>query len=64
MESLSHPNIIKLIEHNQNGVYKRKSGKDEEVMYLVMELATGGELLDLLNASGRFSESVARYYFR
>ena len=33
-------------------------------MYLVMELATGGELLDILNASGRFSEPFARYYFR
>ncbi|XP_051130529.1 CBL-interacting serine/threonine-protein kinase 7-like [Andrographis paniculata] len=50
-----HPNILKLHE-----VMATKSK-----IYLVMELAAGGELFARLNRSGgRFSEPTARRYFR
>ncbi|KAJ8558046.1 hypothetical protein K7X08_004812 [Anisodus acutangulus] len=48
-----HPNMIKLYE-----VMATKSK-----IYLVMELAPGGDLLSKLNRRGRFSYSTARFYF-
>ncbi|XP_059302439.1 CBL-interacting serine/threonine-protein kinase 4-like [Lycium ferocissimum] len=49
----SHPNIIKL-----NEVMATKSK-----IYLIMELAPGGDLFSKLNRRGRISYSTARYYF-
>ncbi|KAK6138707.1 hypothetical protein DH2020_027550 [Rehmannia glutinosa] len=49
-----HPNILKLHE-----VMATKSK-----IYLVMELAQGGELFAKLNRCRRFSESTARKYFQ
>ncbi|KAL8485081.1 hypothetical protein ACS0TY_027396 [Phlomoides rotata] len=49
-----HPNILKLHE-----VMASKSK-----IYLVMELAQGGELFAKLNRCRRFSESTARKYFQ
>lgn len=33
-------------------------------MYYVMELAPGGDLLDLTNARGKFSEKFVRHYMK
>ena len=33
-------------------------------MFIVLELASGGDMLDILNASGRFPEPLARHYFK
>ena len=54
LHSLNHPNIIKLYD-----VYKAN-----ENMYLVMELAEGGELFNKLADGGALSENVARKYFQ
>lgn len=48
-----HPNIIKLKE-----VLATKSK-----IYLVMEIATGGDLQAKLNRHGKFSDSISRFYF-
>ncbi|OIT31263.1 PREDICTED: CBL-interacting serine/threonine-protein kinase 7-like [Nicotiana attenuata] len=48
-----HPNIIKLDE-----VLATKTK-----IYLIMEIATGGDLYAKMNRRGRFSDSTARYYF-
>lgn len=34
------------------------------VLYAIIQLAQGGEVFDFLSVTGRFSEPVARYYFR
>jgi serine/threonine protein kinase len=34
------------------------------VIYIVLELATGGELFDYVAIGGRYSEEVCRFYFR
>ncbi|XP_009774160.1 CBL-interacting serine/threonine-protein kinase 7-like [Nicotiana tabacum] len=48
-----HPNIIQLDE-----VLATKTK-----IYLIMEIATGGDLYAKLNRRGRFSDSTARFYF-
>ncbi|XP_049396934.1 CBL-interacting serine/threonine-protein kinase 7-like [Solanum stenotomum] len=53
MSRLNHPNIIKL-----NEVMATKSK-----IYLVMEIASGGDLHAKLIRHGRFSDSTARFYF-
>jgi len=49
MKMMDHPNIIKLFE----------SFEDHRNIYLVMELATGGELFDRIIESGHFTEVQA-----
>lgn len=57
-----HDNIIKPMEFG-NDLYTSSSGKQRVVMYIVFELALGGELMNFIQSSGRFSESLARYFF-
>lgn len=54
MRRLNHPNILKLHE-----VLATKTK-----IYLVMELATGGELFTQLTRRGRMKEATARLYFQ
>ena len=64
MSHLNHPNIVNFMEYNQDGVDEKKNGTKIPVSYIVLELATGGELFDYVATTGRFSENVARYYFQ
>lgn len=64
MKDISHPNIINLLKSTNKGVLTKANGESREgVVYLTLELATGGELFDFIAQSGSFSEPVARYYF-
>ncbi len=63
MSHLNHPNIVNFIEYVQDGNEKKRNGREVPVQYIVLELATGGELFDYVAMTGRFSENVARYYF-
>lgn len=53
METLHHPNLIRIFE-----VIESFSKH-----FLVMELAPGGELFQVISTNGRFSESEAKYFF-
>jgi serine/threonine protein kinase len=46
MSHLSHPNILNMIEYSKEGTIKKSDGRTEEVIYIVLELAQGGELFD------------------
>lgn len=60
-----HENIINLVEYNWDGVCKRSSGSEKEVLYVVLELAEGGDLFDYIFTVGKgFPENVARLYFK
>jgi len=63
MSSLSHPNIVNLIEFIESAEYVKKNGLKYKVLAIVMELVPGGELFEYVADSGRFSETVARTYF-
>jgi serine/threonine protein kinase len=64
MSKLSHPNIVNLIEYSKEGVVEKSNGAKKNVIYIVLELATGGELFDYVATTGKFNERIARFYFR
>eukprot|EP01051_Picozoa_sp_SAG22_P013007 SAG22_NODE_1410_length_4481_cov_10.703788_4_plen_455_part_00 len=53
MAQLRHPNVIQLLEVIYDG----------ELVYIIMELAAGGELFAKLSDEGRFGEPTANRYF-
>lgn len=60
-----HSNIIQLIDYDWESKLVRKSGVEKDVLCVVLELATGGDLFNYIFATARgFSEPIARYYFR
>jgi serine/threonine protein kinase len=63
MSQLSHANIVNLVEYSKDGIVEKTSGAKEAVIYIVLELATGGELFDYVATTGKFSEKIARFYF-
>ena len=64
MSEISHPNIINMLSNSTEGVLKDAYGATKDnVIYLTLELAAGGELFDFIAQTGSFSEPVARYYF-
>lgn len=64
MLALKHANIVNLIEYSKDGVVEKSDGSREEVIYIVLELATGGELFDYVAVTGKFHEHIARFYFQ
>jgi serine/threonine protein kinase len=63
MTQLSHSNIVNLIEYSKEGIVEKSNGTKEAVIYIVLELATGGELFDYVATTGRFSDPICRFYF-
>lgn len=64
MSEINHPNIINMLSHSIDGILKDSHGATKDnVIYLTLELASGGELFDFIAQTGSFSEPVARYYF-
>lgn len=57
-------NIIQLVEYNWKGVMTNSKGQEKDVLYCVLDLATGGDLFDYIFTVGRgLPEPIARYYF-
>lgn len=54
MKMLEHPNILRMFD----------TLEDHEKLYLVLEIAAGGDLFDKIVSMGGFSEEVSRNYFR
>lgn len=64
MQQLQHDNIINLIDFNDTCDFIKPNGVSTPVFYLALQLASGGELFDFIAQTGRFTEPVARFYFR
>ncbi|CAM9752335.1 unnamed protein product, partial [Sphacelaria rigidula] len=63
MKALNHPNVLRLRDVHESLTYVKKNGLQREVVILVLELASGGELFDFMMYTGAFPEVVARTYF-
>jgi serine/threonine protein kinase len=61
---LHHPNIVNMIEFSNEGTVVKQNGTSYPVIFIVLELATGGEFFDYIATGGRFPENIARFYFR
>lgn len=64
MLQLDNPSIVKLFEFGDNAKIVKTNGKELPVLYLVLELISGGELFDYIAAGGRFSDPIARFYVK
>ena len=62
MKGVNHPNILNLkaVDKECRFTYE---GVTKEVVMLVLELASGGELFDFLMYTGAFQENIARTFF-
>lgn len=63
LTKFSHPNILKIKEYNEEGVYTKKNMKSYKTKYVILELANAGELFGYVAYAGRFEEKIARYYY-
>jgi len=64
MTKIDHPNVLRMKEVDWDCAYTKKNGKTQNVILVVLELATGGELFEFLSYTGFFEESIARTYFQ
>jgi len=63
MSKVDHPNVLRMKEVDWDCVYTKKNGKKQNIILVILELATGGELFEFLSYTGFFEESIARTYF-
>lgn len=63
MTKVQHPNVLKLIEVLID-VPNPSSASREDVIIMVLELATSGELFEYLSFTGNFDDPLARTYFQ
>ena len=65
-KDIDHPNVVKLRDYTENGVWKNKEGnvKYENLVYLVSENCSRGELFDLVLAAQGVQENDARFFFK
>ncbi|KAL3656895.1 hypothetical protein V7S43_018234 [Phytophthora oleae] len=64
MSRVSHTNVLRLLSVHDDVPYPKKDGSNKQVIAIVLELATGGELFDFMMYTGCFSENIARAYFQ
>jgi len=64
MTKIDHPNVLRMKEVDWDCTYTKKNGQKQNIILVVLELATGGELFEFLSYTGFFEESIARTYFQ
>jgi len=64
MAKVDHPNVLRMKDVDWDCTYTKKNGKKQNIILVVLELATGGELFEFLSYTGFFEESIARTYFQ
>ena len=55
-------NVVRMIDHGRGCV--EEDGAKEQVYYIVMEYLPNGVLLDIITKADRFTEPIARTYFK
>jgi len=64
MTKIEHLNVLRMKEVDWDCTYTKKNGKAQNIILVVLELATGGELFEFLSYTGFFEEAIARTYFQ
>lgn len=64
LSTLKHLNVLNVIEPTKQGKIQNSDGTTKDVLYVVLELAKGGELFDYLMETGKFGEKLSRFYFK
>jgi len=63
MQKIRHPNVVALLASSLKCKYPREDGSFDNCVLMVMELANGGDLYDVIYYSGAMSEKLGRTYF-
>lgn len=63
MSKLKHPGILNLVDKG-TGLQENPKKGSKEVTYIILELAEGGELFDIIAQGGAYNEPLARYQAR
>lgn len=63
MTSMNHKNVIATRSVGRGLFDKLDGSTPQDILYINLELATEGELFDIISNTGKFSEPVARYFF-
>lgn len=53
-----------MYSYSEEDEYVNERGSKKAVFHMAIELCSGGELFDFVAQTGRFSEPVARFYFK
>jgi len=64
LKRIQHPNVMKLYAYDLTAKYPEKDGTIIDTILLVLEMAPGGELFDILYYTQHLKEDVARTYFQ
>mgnify|MGYP000923872319 CR=1 FL=1 len=64
LRGLDHPNLINLKRYYDEVDLEIGTGSTKKVTAIALEFASNGDMCQYMETSGRFSENVARYYFR
>ena len=64
MQNLNHPNIVHFLGLHTSGTYTSRSGAQKTVAYATIELASKGEIFEVLFKIGPFNENMARFYMK
>ena len=64
MRGVNHPNVVKILAGNNQGIMKRPGKIERQIMYMGIELCPGGEFFDYIADPGKgFNDNTARHYF-
>jgi len=63
LKRLKHPNIIKLIQMNENGKFNNWAKETTDVRFAVLELASNGNFLEYI-ANNAMESKIVRYYYK
>jgi len=63
LKSVDSPYVLKLFAYNLRCSYPNKDGTSFDTVLLVLELAPGGELFDILYYNGPLEAKISRTYF-
>lgn len=64
LKNLDHPSIVRMFELTSGTYTSHTKNTQKQVTFAVIELATGGELFDVIFHSKGFDENLSRFYFR